>query len=98
MRPLIGPETHELCAMAKPLTGEVVVLDFDDQLRLKRFPLARPASAPPAGTAGGISRKARAAPQWLKYFDQIGPVFRREAGCKADVIQETFVVIQPEQQ
>ncbi len=38
-RGFVGPPAQEACAMAKPATGEMVVLDFDHKFGGERLPL-----------------------------------------------------------
>ena len=51
----VGSPAEELRAVAEAASGEVIELNFDDQLRPQRLPFHRPLGAPAARSAGSAA-------------------------------------------
>src|SRR5213078_1562128 len=56
---LIRPPAQEFCAVTKAAAGEVIVLDFDDELGSERLPLDGALGGPAAWATGGVAGEAR---------------------------------------
>src|SRR6478752_6265843 len=63
---LVRPPAQDRGAVTKSLAAEMVVGDFDDQLRLERTPLRRAIGRPSARAARGIAGKSGFGDQRLK--------------------------------
>src|SRR5882724_2560067 len=56
---LIGPPAQEFCPVTKAAAGEVIVLNFDDELWRERLPLGGALGGPAAWTTGRVAGEAR---------------------------------------
>lgn len=84
--------------MAKPVAAEMIVADFDDQLRLQRTPFGGAVRRPAARTAGRIAGKTWILDQGFELCRQCRLLLLLERGRKANMVQQPFVVIEPKQQ
>src|SRR6476660_7573414 len=78
-RRLIGPPAEQMRAMPKAIAREVVVLNFDDQLRPQRLPLGAAFRAPATRAARSAARKTRRLNQRLHELGDFFSVSRFEA-------------------
>lgn len=87
--------------MAETAVGEMVELDFDDQLRREGFPFAAALCAPAAWAAGGFAGEAAAFFGWLfDFFDfgrEILALFDGQSRAEADVIEKAVVVVETQE-
>src|SRR5438132_13680931 len=67
---LIGPPPDKARAVADSVVGHAVESDFDDELRVERFPFFGAARAPAAGPARRLARKAGAFDKFLELGHQ----------------------------
>ena len=84
--------------MAEAVSGKMIVLHFDNELRRDRFPFAAALRAPAAGAARGGARKTRRFNQGFQAFRQSGLFGRRQSGGKANMIEQSGIVVKPQQQ
>ena len=80
----------------------MIVLHFDDEFGVKRFPFAAALGAPAAWSTRSAAAKA-ATPggghsQFLNLRREVLALFLSERRAEADVIQQAFVVIQTEEE
>src|SRR6187551_485592 len=87
---LVRPPPQEFRAVAESPAGEVVVLHFDDELRIERFPLAAalraPAARPARCPASEPAALARRLFQLLDPGREVFALLRGERGTEADVV------------
>src|SRR5262245_6483747 len=76
----------------------MVVADLDHELGLQRLPFARPFGRPAARAAGCISRETRRCDQPLELLGERRLVLALDRRGEADMVKETFAVVEPEQQ
>src|SRR4051812_20681303 len=76
----------------------MVVLHFDDQLRLQRLPLGAALRAPAARTARRAARETRWLNQRLDDPRDLLTIRALEARRESNMMQEAVVVIKPQQQ
>src|SRR6266542_5255573 len=70
-RLLVRAPAEELCAVTKAAAGEMIILNFNHQLRLERLPFACLLRAPAAWSAGLVTRKSRWRSQRFELFSQL---------------------------
>ena len=97
-RRLVGPEAHELGAMAEPVARHMVVSDLDDQLRPQRLPFAAALRAPAARAARRLTRETWRGLQSAQLSGQGFPLVIGDRRGEADVIQQALRVVETEQQ
>src|SRR5215467_7306528 len=95
---LVRSPAEEARAMPKSSTREVIVADFGHQPRLEGFPLRRPLRAPSAGTAGGTSRESGRLHERAEPGQKLLSLRCRKPGGEAHVVQETFGVVEPQEE
>ena len=83
--------------MAKTSAGEVIELHLDDQFVLERLPFHGVLRAPATQAAGGFAGEAGRLDQFLQLFREERPFFGADGGTKADVVEQSFVVVESEQ-
>src|SRR4051812_29657295 len=102
LRRLVRSPAEKLRAVAEPPLGEVVVLNFDDQLRVERFPFAAALGAPARRAARRAAGEAAALLSCLaQLFDfgrQVRALLGGECRAEADVVEQSVAIIQPEQE
>ena len=80
----------------------MVILHFDDELRIERFPFAGALRAPPTRPARRLAGKAAALLNRLaKLLDprcQIFALLLSERRTETDVMQQAVIVVEPQQQ
>src|SRR6201995_1826617 len=84
--------------MAKALAAEMVVADLDHELRLERTPLCRPLGRPAARAARRVAGEAGLCNQRLEAVGQCGLVVALDRGGEADMVQQSLVIVEAEQQ
>src|SRR5215210_2459859 len=84
--------------MSKSPTAEMIVLHFCYQFRGEGFPLSAALRAPPARPARPVTRKARLLDELLELLRKRRLFFRFDVRREADMVQQTFVVVQAEQE
>ena len=80
--------------MPKSSAGEMVVLHFDDQLRPQGVPLVAAARAPPTGASRRTTCESRCPDQGFDEFSDFHTFGRLEAGCKADMMKQSFFIVE----
>ena len=84
--------------MAKTAGRDMVVANFDDELRPQRRPLAGALGAPSARTPRRTAREAGRRNEPLELFGQRRPVEIVQGRGKADVVEPALIIIKTEQQ
>src|SRR5579883_1424007 len=94
----VGTPAEELGSVAEAASGEVIVLHFDDELRLERLELAGTFGAPAAGTAGTAAGEAWGLAEGFQFLRELLAFGGGNGGCEAHVVEEAVVSIQTEQE
>src|SRR5947207_10154830 len=97
-RRFFGAPAQEFGAVAKAAASEVIELNLSDELGIERLPFGRTLGAPAARTSGSISGEARRLHHLLELFGQVATLFAVDRRCEADMIEQSFIVIQAQQQ
>src|SRR5215472_17219848 len=84
--------------MPEPVARHVIEFDLDDQARAQRLPRFAAFSAPTAWTTGLRAGEAGRALQRLEAFGERRALVIADAGHETHVVEQTFAVVQPEQQ
>src|SRR6185437_7733560 len=84
-------------AVAKPVTAEMIVADFDAQLRLQRTPFGGAVRRPAARATRRVACKTWIFDQRLEPFGQRGLVLLLDRGSKTNMVQQPLVVIESKQ-
>src|SRR5512132_3875806 len=91
-RRLVGPPTQEFRAVAETPAGEMVVLNFNHELRVERFPFAAAFGAPATRPARRSAGETAALLGWLlQLLDLRGQLFtlvRGQGGAEANVMEQ----------
>src|SRR5438270_11383971 len=94
----VGPPTQEPGAVAEASAGDLVVPYLDHEPGLQRLPLRGALGVPAARAAWGASGETGRFDQRLELFRQRGPLPGRNCGGEADVVEQSVVPVEPEQQ
>src|SRR5438552_5658315 len=97
-RRLDGPPAQELRAVTKAAAREVIVTDLAHEPWRQRLPLRVASSAPATGTAGSAAGEARRLDERLQHGLERAALGHGEARAEADVVQQSGVVVEPEEQ
>src|SRR5262249_23299618 len=95
---LVRAPAQQARAVAKTPAAEVIEGDFDHQLGGERLPFAGALGRPAARPARRVAGEAGRLDQALELLRQRVAFTRADAGRKSDVMQQSVVVIEPEQQ
>jgi hypothetical protein len=80
--------------VAKPAAREMVVLNFDHELRGERFPLRRPFGTPATWPPGRLPGEARLFNELFQFWSKLFFLLRFESGTEANVVEQAIVVVQ----
>src|SRR5262249_34880724 len=95
---LVRPPPHEPSPVPESAAAPVVVADLDDEHGVERLPLSRPFRGPARRPSGGAPREAGRLHERLELLRQLGLLLGLEARAEADVVEDPFVVVEPEEE
>jgi ferritin-like metal-binding protein YciE len=95
---LVGAPTQKPCAMAKALAAEMIVADFDHELRPQRLPFARTFGRPAAGAARRIAGEAGRADQRHQLFGERRLILVLDRRGEADMMQQAAGIVESQQE
>src|SRR5581483_12102969 len=98
LRRLVRAPAQDGCAVAEALAGEMVVADFDHELRFQRTPLRRALGRPAAGAARRIAGEAGRGDQRFQLVGKRKLLVALDGGGEADMVQQAGVVVEAQQQ
>ena len=84
--------------MPEAIAGHVIVPHFRNTLGAERLPFRGPLGRPSARTAGCSTREARRLDENLKFLRQRLPVDTGEPGGEPDMVQQTLLVVETQEQ
>ena len=84
--------------MPESPTGKVIELHFHNQLGVQRLPLHGVLGAPATGPPGSFSSESRRLDYFLQLSRQRQTLIRLDRRAEADVIEQSLVVIEAQQQ
>jgi hypothetical protein len=85
-------------AVAETAAGEVVVLDFDDQLGDEGLELAGALGAPAAGTTGAAAGEAGGLAEGFQLPRERAALGGGDRRCETDVVEQAVVAIEAEEE
>ena len=95
---LVRPPAQETGAVAEPTAADMIITNFDDELRSQRLLLSGALGAPPAGTSRRVAGEARRLDKPFELPGQRPAVEVVQCRGKPDVIELAFAVVEAEQQ
>src|SRR5438477_8118893 len=98
LRRFVGTPTQNLRAVTEPAAGKMIVGDFHDYLRIDRFPFAGSFRAPAARAAGGVASESGLLFERFKFLCERTPFAGFERRSETDVMQQTVIIVQAEEQ
>src|SRR3954447_10089043 len=93
LRGLVRTVTMDLCSVPESAAGEMIIGDFDHNLRIDRLPFAGSFRAPAARPAGSIPSESRFLPERLELFREGRAFGRLKSGRKPDVMEQAIIVV-----
>lgn len=97
-RRLVGPPSHEPCAVAEPIAGEMIVLHLDDQLRFQGFPFRGASVLQRLGPPGALPVNPGGATRFSRRLVRAGLSWPASAEVYPDVMKQPCPVIDVEEE
>src|SRR4051812_23910832 len=97
-RRFVGPPAEKFGAMTEAAAADVIVAHLHHELRLERLPFAFLPLVPAARAAWCVAGEARWLDQALEFLCQRGAFRGRERGRETDVVQQSFAIVQAEEE
>src|SRR5438477_12524341 len=93
LRRFVGTPTQNLRAVTEPAAGKMIVGDFDDDLRIDRFPFAGSFRTPAARAAGGVASESGFLFQRFKFLCERAPLVSLERRSETDVMEQAIIIV-----
>src|SRR4051794_34312123 len=97
-RRFVGAPAQQPRAVAEPAAGEMVVLHLDDELGRERLEFAGALGAPATGAAGRPAGEAGGLAQGFETFGELAALGGGDRRRETDMVQQSVVAVQAEQQ
>src|SRR5207244_7164513 len=92
----VGTPAQDFRSMPKTPAGEMIICDFDHDLRSDRFPLASPLRTPTTRAARRVTCESRWFSQRLEFFCQSAAVACFKGGRETDMVKQSIIAVQSE--
>src|SRR5207244_2217807 len=98
LRLLVGPPAQKAGAVAEAAAGNLVVADLCHEHWSQRLEMAGALGVPAARASGRSASEARRLDESLQVPGQLRPLCRRDRGGKADMIEQSLIIVESKKQ
>src|SRR5262249_1183864 len=97
-RRFVGPPAQKFGSVAKPMSGKMVVLNFDHELGLERLPLRRTTGGPSARASRRVAGESGWRDESFHLASERLLVAAANGRGETNVMQKAVIAIEPEQE